>query len=247
MSEQFEKLSPKFSFWMGLVGGILAMCTVGFIILLVVYFGDFKPVGNTNEPAVNAAPTQPTAAQPSGSASNLKAVAKDEHIRGDVNAPITLVTYSDLDCPYCVRFHAVSQQLLQDYAGKVRLVYRHFPLDSLHPEARKKAEASECVASIGGNEKFWAFLDKIFSSDETLSQVPSIVETLGVDKAKFEKCFNDSQFAALVNTESNDAVTAGGSGTPYSVLIDAKGNKSSVNGAVPIEQLKAMIDAALAK
>jgi len=245
MQEQFEKLSPKFSFWMGLIGGILAMCTVGFVVLLVVYFGNFKPIDDTNVVAVNTAPTQPT--QPSGSADKLKAVSKDDHIRGDVNAPVTLVTYSDLDCPYCVRFNPVANQLLSDYPGKVRLVYRHFPLDSLHPEARKKAEASECVASIGGNEKFWVFLDKIFSSDETLSQVPSIVETLGVDKAKFEKCFNDSQFAALVDTQSNDAVTAGGSGTPYSVLIDAKGGKTPVNGAVPIEQLKAMIDAALAK
>lgn len=228
------------------------MCTIGFVVLLVVYFGDLKPVNsgeNTGAVALgNLAPSQPTApSQPSGNAANLKPVTAADHIRGDVNAKVTLVEYSDLDCPYCVRFHPVVNQILQDYAGKVRLVYRHFPLDSLHPEARKKAEASECVASIGGNDKFWAFLDKIFSSDETLSQVPSIVETLGIDKAKFEKCFNDAQFAASVDAQATDAVAAGGSGTPYSVLIDAKGGKTPVNGAVPIAQLKAMIDAALAK
>lgn len=244
MSEHFKDLSPKWSFVVGLVAGVLVLCTIGFFILLVVVLGDDKgsAAQPTTAPTVNVQPTaQPTAA----GTITMKAVSKDDHIRGDEDAKVTLVEYSDIDCPFCRRFHPTLQQVVSEYAGKVRWVYRHFPLDSLHPNARTKAEATECVADIGGNDKFWAFLDKIVTEDVTPDQLGAAAASVGVDQTKFQNCYNAKQFASAVQADEQDATTAGGTGTPYTVVIDAKGNKTPVSGAVPIDNLKRVIDAAL--
>jgi protein-disulfide isomerase len=92
---------------------------------------------------------------------NLKPVTAADHIRGDINAPVKIVEFSDIDCPFCKRFHSTMQEVMKTYgdSGKVAWVYRHFPLTQLHPDAANKAEASECVAELGGNDKFWAFVD----------------------------------------------------------------------------------------
>lgn len=83
-----------------------------------------------------------------------------DHIRGSRDAPVTLLEYSDLECPFCKQFHTTLQRATQEYDGKVRWVYRHFPLDALHSKARKEAEAAECAAAQG---KFWEFLDRLFA------------------------------------------------------------------------------------
>ena len=95
---------------------------------------------------------------------NFPAVTDADHIRGDNNAKITIVEYSDYDCPFCHRFHATMQQVMDEYQGQVRWVYRDFPLPQLHPNAPKLAEAAECVASQGGEDAFWSFADAYFSA-----------------------------------------------------------------------------------
>lgn len=92
---------------------------------------------------------------------NLKPVTSADHIRGDINAPVKIVEFSDIDCPFCKRFHTTMLEVMNTYGkeGKVAWVYRHFPLTQLHPDAANKAEASECVAELGGNDKFWEFVD----------------------------------------------------------------------------------------
>lgn len=91
----------------------------------------------------------------------LKPVSADDHIRGDKNARILLVEYSDIQCPYCKRFHPTVNRALSDYNGQIAWVYRHFPLEGLHPLARPAAEATECAASMGGEDAFWKMLDKM--------------------------------------------------------------------------------------
>ena len=91
-------------------------------------------------------------------AKDVKPVSENEHIRGDKNAKISLIEYSDYECPYCKRFHDTPKQVLEEYEGKVNWVYRHFPL-GFHATATPKAIASECVAELGGNDKFWEFSD----------------------------------------------------------------------------------------
>lgn len=91
---------------------------------------------------------------------NVPAVNKDtDHIKGDKDASITIIEYSDMECPYCQRFHPTMQQVINDYGDKVNWVYRHFPLTSIHPNAMNLALSSECVAELEGNDKFWEFVD----------------------------------------------------------------------------------------
>ncbi len=92
---------------------------------------------------------------------NLKPVTATDHIRGDINAPVKIVQFSDIDCPFCKKFHTTMQEVMKTYGkdGKVAWVFRNFPLTQLHPDAANKAEASECIAELGGNDKFWSFVD----------------------------------------------------------------------------------------
>lgn len=106
----------------------------------------------------------------SGSASNanpqiaqsIKPITGEDHIFGNSDAPIKIVEFSDLECPFCQKFHPTVKQIVEDYDGQVTWVYRHFPLESIHSYARPAAEASECVAELGGNDAFWQYLDLLF-------------------------------------------------------------------------------------
>ncbi len=92
-------------------------------------------------------------------------VTEDDWTRGNDNARITVIEYSDIDCPYCKKFHASITNMLSDYSDDVQWVFRHMPIDTLHPNARAKAEAAECVGRAGGAEKFWSYIDTIFTQD----------------------------------------------------------------------------------
>ena len=100
---------------------------------------------------------------PSGDAG--PSVTADDYIRGNPNAPITIVEYSDLECPFCARHHPVMKQLANAYSpDDFAWIYRHFPLSSIHPNAQSLSEASECAFEIGENNGFWAFIDKVFGA-----------------------------------------------------------------------------------
>lgn len=89
-------------------------------------------------------------------------VAASDYVRGNRNARIAMIEYSDLQCPFCKQFHPTAQRLVDEYKGQVLWVYRHFPLDQLHPVARKAAEGSECVAEFAGEDGFWKYVDAVF-------------------------------------------------------------------------------------
>jgi protein-disulfide isomerase len=104
---------------------------------------------------------------------NMLPVTDKDHILGNPNAPVVIVEYSDTECPFCKVFHLTMKRIMTEYGtdGKVAWVYRHFPIAELHSKAQKEAEATECVAELGGNEKFWQYLDAIFAqtnSNDTL-------------------------------------------------------------------------------
>lgn len=95
---------------------------------------------------------------------NVKPVTATDHILGDINAPVKVVLYSDLECPFCKSFHQTMQEIMKSSYGtdkQVAWVFRNFPLKQLHSKAPKEAEALECAAELGGNDAFWKFLDKI--------------------------------------------------------------------------------------
>ena len=102
-----------------------------------------------------------TKGQSNGQLDSVAKVTRDDHILGDINAPVKIIEFSDPECPYCKRFHTTMEQIIAEYGkgGQVAWVYRHFPLDSIHPKSRKEAEAIECAGEQG---KFWEYTSKIY-------------------------------------------------------------------------------------
>ena len=171
-------------------------------------------------------------------------VTEDDHILGNPNAPIQIVEFSDIDCPFCSNFHITMKEVMDTYgpSGEVAWIYRHFPLDQLHPQARRKAEATECVADLGGTDAFWTFTDTLFErTDEGLDDLRDIAVASGVDGDAFQTCFEDRTFEDEVQEDYNQAIAAGGTGTPYSVVITAGGDTFPINGAQPFEVVDQVI------
>ena len=142
------------------------------------------------------------------------------------------------------------QQIVNDYDGQVRWAYKHFPLASLHQKAQREAEATECAAEQG---KFWEYLDKIFDvtpSNDGLqdSQLFTIADELGMDRGQFDDCLESGKYTKKVQAEYQEAQNLGGTGTPFSVIIDAQGNViTSIPGALPYNQLSGALDQILAQ
>ncbi len=89
---------------------------------------------------------------------NIEGIKDGDRVLGDKDAPITIVEFSDLDCPFCKRFHVTMHQVIDNY-DNVNWVFRHFPLPQLHPDATNKAKTAECVGDVAGEDKFWEFVD----------------------------------------------------------------------------------------
>ncbi len=156
----------------------------------------------------------------------IRPLDETDRIRGNPDAPLVIVEYSDTECPFCKRFHTTLQQLIADYgkSGKVAWAYRYFPLASLHPKAPHEAEAFECARTLGGTPAFWKYADRLFEitpSNNGLetAELPNIAEYAGLDHAKFTACLASGTHRALIEKEYNEAAAAGGSGTPFSVLL----------------------------
>lgn len=204
-------------------------------------------------PTDTAAPLQPSeaTAQAAGNTDKVNPVTADDHIRGDVNAPIKLVEYSDFDCPFCSRFHDVMNDVIEKYDGEVAWVFRQFPLEQLHPQAPAVAVASECVAEIGGNDAFWKYADAYFgargSGDKTAHSelIPRSVTSAGVSQQAFTECFESGRLTEAVQSDMDNAVETGGRGTPWSIIVGPSGKTYPVNGALPIQALEQIIDLAI--
>ncbi|HEY4528442.1 MAG TPA: thioredoxin domain-containing protein [Candidatus Paceibacterota bacterium] len=182
----------------------------------------------------------------------VKPVTNEDHLFGKMNAKLTVVEYSDTECPFCKVFHSTMKEIVAKYGdGDVAWVYRHFPIPQLHQRAMNEAEATECVASIAGEATFWRYLDKIFettNSNDSLdpAQLPKLASDLGVDETEFNTCLSNGRFEEKIKTAMEDAVRAGARGTPYSVILDSKGSVLSiVNGAESLATVAAKIDALL--
>ncbi|OHB24966.1 MAG: hypothetical protein A2542_01665 [Parcubacteria group bacterium RIFOXYD2_FULL_52_8] len=186
-------------------------------------------------------------------AKNIKPVTNDDHILGDPNASIKIVEFSDTECPFCKRFHFLTMaKIMEAYAekGDVAWVYRHAPLDSLHTKARVEAEATECAASLGGNDKFWAYLNELMTVTPTndgldLAELPKIASRVGLDAKKFIACQERHESKDKIQAQLQDAIDAGLSGTPYSVIVAKNGKKYPIEGAQDFETVKAMVEVAL--
>lgn len=216
--------------------------------------GNTKTTGTTvgnNNPTTNtgsAAAAQPPTTQ---SADEVDPVTDEDHVKGNRNARIMLIEYSDTECPFCKRFHPTAQQVVDSYDGQVAWVYRHFPLVQLHRKAPKEAEALECAGELGGNDGFWAYTDKLFEvtpSNDGLqeTQLPEIASQVGLNVSQFQTCLDSGKYAQHVQEDFDSGTRAGVTGTPGNIILDTQTGKTTLlPGAYPFEQVKAAIDAML--
>ncbi len=186
----------------------------------------------------------------SSNAKNLRQVsASRDHIAGNPDADITLVEYSDFECPFCKRFHPTVKKLIENNGDKVNWVYRHFPLAFHNPGAKTQAEASECAAEIGGNDAFWRYSDLIYSRTRSngngfpLDGLVPLAAEIGLDTDAFKACLDSGRMAARVSEDYDDGVKAGITGTPGVIIVNRKtGQVIPMAGAVPVQQLQAAVD-----
>jgi protein-disulfide isomerase len=225
----------------------IAVIIAGVLIAGAVIYSGSK---NANSNKVNA-PQQQQIAQETGDLEQMIPVTSEDHIRGDINAPVKIVEYSDTECPFCKRFHTTMQEVYNEYGktGKVAWVYRHFPLDQLHSKARKEAEATECAAELGGNDKFWEYLDRLMeitpaNNGLDPAELPKIAAYVGLNTAKFNECLSSGKYAQKIEQHVQNAQATGGQGTPWSIVVGKNGKKYPLSGAQPISAIKQLIDLA---
>ena len=220
---------------------IAALLIAGAIIFAGMQKNSLRPTANGTNP-------QDTEQTPEA---NIAPVTDKDHIKGNPNAPIMIVEYSDFECPFCKNFHETMNKIMNDYGanGKVAWVYRQFPLEQLHPNAPRIAAASECVAELGGNDAFWKFADLIFEQRATNAQtdmlkLPDYAVQAGVNKDTYTQCVNSNKYTEVIKSDIQAASDAGARGTPYSFLI-VGGKQVLINGAQPYATVKQMIESML--
>ncbi len=182
----------------------------------------------------NNPPTQ----QPPQPTVDMNQLIDDDIIKGDPNAPVTIVEFSDFECPFCARFFEQTlPQIQQNYidTGKVKFVYRDFPL-SIHQNAQKSAEAAECAGEQG---KFWEMHDKLFESGVSggVNSFKQYAADLGLNTAEFNDCLDSGKMASEVQKDMDDGAAIGIRGTPGFII-----NGVLVSGAQPYSVFEQVID-----
>ena len=159
--------------------------------------------------------------------------------KGPESAKITIVEFSDFECPFCVRAEPTVKQLLEAYPGKIKLVYRDFPLP-MHPHAPKAAEAAHCAGDQG---KYWEMHEMLFANSQKLAvaDLKGYAKDLKLDQAKFDKCLYSNEKAPVVEKNRKAGAEAGVSGTPAFFI-----NGRSLSGAQPLDAFKKIVDEELA-
>lgn len=216
---------------------------VGFgLIAAAIFFS--SGAGGTGGVTINTDP----APQPTAGPEAIEPVTEADHIRGNPNAPIVLVEYSDYDCPFCKNFHESMNRIMSEYGtdGKVAWVYRHFPLEQLHPNAPQISLASECVANLAGNDAFWAFSDLVFGERGTneptnLDRLEEFAVTAGAEAGAFNTCFSEGTYMSDVEADFNNGLAIGARGTPHTVVLVGD-QQGVINGAQPYNVVKQIVD-----
>ena len=247
-----DSQSPASSNLITLPGAIII--AAAFITVAIIYVNKPASVPSTtkNEPAIAEI--------------NMRPVTSADHILGNPNATIKIVEYSDTACPYCKMFNTTMEQIMSEYgpSGKVAWIYRNWPLDKpdangniLHKNAGNEAQALECAAGLGGNDKFWVFEKRLYeitpsvtgSTPEGLDQkqLPIIAKFAGIDTVAFNDCLSSGRFKDKVEADYTDGINSGVIGTPFSIIITPFGSKIPLNGAQSFATVKSAIDTLLSE
>ncbi len=214
------------------------------LVLLLVVIGMVTLGDNSAQPTINGnavkAPSNGGAKAPSNI--DMDELADDDAFKGDENAPVTIVEWSDYECPFCGRFYSQTlSQIEEQYinTGKVKFVYRDFPL-GFHQNAQKAAEAAECAGEQG---KYFEMHDALFESGVE-GGVPAFKQyatTIGLDQGDFDSCLDSGKFANEVQADMKAGSAAGITGTPGFII-----NGQLVSGAQPFSVFQQIIESELA-
>ena len=164
-----------------------------------------------------------------------------DHIRGNENASVTIIEYSDYQCSFCLRFHDTMREVMDNFSDDVKWVYRHFPLDSIHPYARGAAEAAECA---NDQDKFWEYTDALYDNQASIkpAYLTELAEELALDMDTFNECVDSGKYEDKVESDYQSGIASGVRGTPGGFI-----NGQTIGGAVPFATLEQMINDALAE
>jgi protein-disulfide isomerase len=163
-----------------------------------------------------------------------------EPSKGSENAPVTIVKFEDFHCPFCKQVQPTFNELLSRYNGKVRLVHKDLPLESLHPQARQAAEAARCAYEQG---TFWEYHDKLYANSPKASadDLKSYAKEVGLNVDSFDRCLTSGKYKAVVQQDLKEGTQLGLTGTP-TIFINGR----EISGNQPLEAFEAIIDEELA-
>jgi protein-disulfide isomerase len=235
----------------------IAIIIAGVLIALSLYFRDNNLSKNTNgKDLINGVVSQPKMEIPD--------ISSTDHIRGDKDAKIVIIEYSDTECPFCKVFHTTMKKLYDVYGKdkQIAWVYRHFPISygdrPLHKKAAKEAEATECANEIGGSDMFWKYIDEVYATTNSndsldLNLLPEIASRVGLDKTKFKTCLDSGKYATKVRESYDAGIKASIDVTPYSIIkyngemVPLINNQGDALGALPYEVMTKIIDQLLSQ
>jgi protein-disulfide isomerase len=191
-------------------------------------------------------PSRQVAQEPSFE-QDFKGVTAQDHIFGNPTAKIKIVEYSDPSCPFCKVFHNTMRNIMSTYGttGNVAWIYRSYPLDKpaangsiLHPNAGRESQALECAGSLGGNDKFWSYTNRLYEVTPSVTgntpngldqnELPKIAKFVGLNVTDFNNCLATGKFKEKVDSEFLDGVNIGIQGTPTSIIVLAKAFPATV-------------------
>jgi protein-disulfide isomerase len=231
-----------------LLPGALAAAVVAFAAVGIFVLGMFTHAvafdedggGSTVQVVQGGEGAQPTPAGPTPTVGPVDVSVDDDPAQGPEDAAVTIIEFSDFQCPYCARFDAETlPQILSNYGDRVRFVYRDFPLTSLHQYAVKAAEASECADDQGA---YWKYHDLLFQNQSALddASLKNYAASLGLDTAAFNQCLDSDSNMSEIQKDYQDGIAAGVQGTPAFFV-----NGVLISGAQPYSVFQAAIEAAL--
>lgn len=207
----------------------IAIVVAGILIAGAIFYNNQTPKTTEEFPEVNLELADP--------------ITESDHLIGNESSNITIVEYSDLNCPYCRRFHETGKEILEKYP--ISLVFRHFVI--FGENSLLKAEATECAAELGGKEKFSEYLDLVYTTQDSQTEtgvddLVRLATDIGISDVDFRSCLDSDRHITKIEKDSQNAVDIGATGTPFNFIIKPDGTKEELGGAVPSEILSQIIE-----
>ncbi len=250
--EEFIKEKTGRSPWMyvSVLLGILLVVSMGFNFSVTTSIINGNIQAYATGGTVATTPSPPTTTPPNPSSGSIRVSADDDAVLGNPNAPVTIIEFSDFQCPFCRRsFTQMLPQLESEYINtdKVKFVYRDFPL-SFHPASQPSAESAECAEDQG---KFWEMHDKIFEEQNKLGagtvefsadDIKRWASEIGLNAQEFNSCLDSGKYTQEVLKDFSDGSASGVSGTPTFFIGNDQNGYQKIVGAQPYEAFKPIID-----